>query len=577
MSLRVRKRLWSTAAALILLAGCPTRFDPRAEPIGSSPNAEADHAYREARARLEIGDLKDAEARFAGFLERYPNDPLAPSARLGEARAAIGLGEGKKARELLEPMTTAPTDEHDPLKVRARYLLGMALHRAGDWSGSRALLRPFENEIAADEAIELHAVLADDAAQLADVADALREYAIFFAGARPAEKLYVRDRVAALVAKLPPTEARAALERFPVEGRRAESGSSRAVTRSIGCVLPLSGKGRALGERGLRGALLAADLVSPSLPSGAPVELKLRDTGSDPARAARAVEELADEGVAAILGSPERNETESAAPKAEELGVPFLELAPDKARRGSLTFKLVRAREAGAGALAQMAVKSGARTVAVLAPDSAYGRAMAQAFVEAARSHGARVTADLRYAETATTFVEPAKKLLAAGADALFVPAPANQLQLIAPQLTSSGLLRMANIKTTGHMMQLYATADGINDKFLQSTAKYLQGAVLAPVFYADASNAQVAAFVEKYRQAYGEEPSSLDALAFDAVRAARIALEQGGATRAGVGAALAHLDEIGLTGEVGFTAAGDRAGTPPLYVVDGDGLRALK
>src|SRR5438094_5011029 len=124
MSPAARKRLWSTAAAtLIVLAGCPTRFDPRAETIGSSPNAEADHAYREARARLEIGDLREAEARFAGFLEKYPNDPLAPSARLGEARAAIGLGEGKKARELLEPMTTAPTDEHDPLKVRARYLL----------------------------------------------------------------------------------------------------------------------------------------------------------------------------------------------------------------------------------------------------------------------------------------------------------------------------------------------------------------------------------------------------------------------------------------------------------------------
>jgi branched-chain amino acid transport system substrate-binding protein len=201
---------------------------------------------------------------------------------------------------------------------------------------------------------------------------------------------------------------------------------------------------------------------------------------------------------------------------------------------------------------------------------------MAQAFVEAARAQGARVAADLRYPENATTFVEPAKKLLAANADALFVPAPAAQLQLIAPQLTSSGLLRMAGVKPTGHIVQLYATADGINDNVMKQTAKYLQGAVLAPVFYADPANTQVSAFVEQYRQAYGEDPSSLDALAFDAVRAARIALE-GGATRAGVASALAHINESGLTGEIAFTAAGDRAGAPPLYVVDGDGLRALK
>jgi ABC-type branched-subunit amino acid transport system substrate-binding protein len=573
------KRMWSTAVAvLVVLTGCPTRFDPRAETNATSPNPEADHAYREARARLDIGDLREAEARFAGFLEKYPTDPLAPSARLGQARAAIGLGEGKKARDLLEPLTTAPTDEHDPLKVRARYLLGMALHRAGDFAGSRALLRPFAGDIAAEESVELHAVLADDAAELGDVSDALREYTLYFSAARPAEKLYVRDRVAALVAALPSAEARATLERFPVEGRRTDAGSTRTVARAIGCLLPLSGKGRALGERSLRGALLAADLVSPALPSGPPVELRVRDTGSDPARAVRAVDELAEEGVAAILGSPERAESDMTAPKAEALAVPLLELAPDNARRGALTFKLVRPRAAGAGALAQLAVKRGARSVAVLAPDSAYGRAMAQAFVDAARTAGARVAADLRYPAKATTFVEPAKKLLASGADALFVPAPADELQLIAPQLTSSGLTRMAGMKPTGHVMQLYATCDGITDKFLQSTAKYLQGAVLAPVFYPDLSNPQVAAFVEKYRQAYGEEPSSLDALAFDAVRAARIALEHEGSTsRAGVGAALGHLDENGLTGAIGFTAAGDRAGAPPLYTIDGDQVRALK
>ena len=90
MSLSVRKRRVVIATVVALSAGCPTRFDPRAETLKSSPDAEADHAYREARARLDVGDLKEAEARFATFLEKWPNDPLAPSAKLGEARAALG-------------------------------------------------------------------------------------------------------------------------------------------------------------------------------------------------------------------------------------------------------------------------------------------------------------------------------------------------------------------------------------------------------------------------------------------------------------------------------------------------------
>ena len=88
MSLSVRKRRVVIATVVALSAGCPTRFDPRAETLKSSPDAEADHAYREARARLDVGDLKEAEARFATFLEKWPNDPLAPSSRAASAHAS---------------------------------------------------------------------------------------------------------------------------------------------------------------------------------------------------------------------------------------------------------------------------------------------------------------------------------------------------------------------------------------------------------------------------------------------------------------------------------------------------------
>jgi ABC-type branched-subunit amino acid transport system substrate-binding protein len=621
MTADARKALVASCVAVLLTGGCPRRFDPRAETLPTSPNREASDEYQQARARANVGDYHDAHERFAAFVHKYGTDPLAPSARLGQARAALALGNAVEAKELLEPLAAGALV--DGTTLRARYLLGMALHKTGDFERSRTLLRPFAAEsLPAEDAVELHAVVADDAAAVGDADEALREYGAYFAGARPAERLYVRDRVGELVDKLPSTEAyrlykalphdgvaaaylgrrlaaerraagdletaralddetRGARERAGLEEARRAPPLAGSGAPALGCLLPLTGKGRALGERALRGALLAAEWSDAAAQRNS-LEVRVRDTGSDPARATAAVAELAAEGVVAILGSPDRVEAQLAAPAAESAGVPLLELALDDARRGELVYKLIRPRAAGPTALARLAVKSGARTVAVLAPESAYGRQMAQSFAEAARAAGAKLVADLRYAEAATTFVEPVKKLQAAAPDALFVPAPAAQLALIAPQLASTGLTRMVNVKPTGKQTQLYATADGISERFLAQTAKYLQGAVLAPLFYPDLGDPRAAAFVDKYRAAYGEEPSSLDALAYDAVRAVRLALgpapyNDGGGGRAQVASALTRLGEKGLTGDLGFTQAGERAGAPPLFVVEGDAIHALK
>src|SRR5258706_242266 len=200
MTRALRKRPVSMIVWLLVLGGCPKRFDPRAETVQTSPNREADHAYHEAKARAEIGDHKDARQRFAEFQQKFPEDPLIPSARLGEARASLKAGDAKHAIELLEPMAAGPPQEAATL--RSRHLYGMALHASGDFQRSRELLRPFAPDLAGDDAVELHAVLADDAAQLGDVEDALREYSAFWNGARPAERLYIRDRVSEMAEKL---------------------------------------------------------------------------------------------------------------------------------------------------------------------------------------------------------------------------------------------------------------------------------------------------------------------------------------------------------------------------------------
>src|SRR5262249_50886850 len=106
----------------------------------------------------------------------------------------------------------------EPSAIRARFLLGFATHKTGDFSQSRELLRPFVSQVNGDDLVELHAVLADDSAQLGDVEDALKEYCIFFEGARPPEKLYIRDRVSELVQKLSSLDAVRIWSGAPKEG-----------------------------------------------------------------------------------------------------------------------------------------------------------------------------------------------------------------------------------------------------------------------------------------------------------------------------------------------------------------------
>jgi ABC-type branched-subunit amino acid transport system substrate-binding protein len=613
------------ALALLVLCGCPKRFDPRADPIKGSPDAEADRDYRDAKARLEVGDAKEAAARFAAFLERHPSDPLVPSAKLGQARARLALGEADKAKEVLEPLVGKPGESLDPVAAatesRARFLLGFVLHKTGELKRSRELLQPFVGQVAGDDESELHAVLADDAYGLGDLEGALTEYDLFFRGARPGEKRFLRDRAEELTAKLSAESTRrlydvvghdglaaaylgrrlgqdreaagdaagarrvldeteGARERLGLTDKVRRRAAEVQVVRAIGCVLPLSGSRSRTGERALRGVLLGADAVAAGGAGG--LEVRVRDSGSDPAQAAAALEELAKEGVLAVIGPPDNVQAVQVQARAEALALPLFELAPNNAH-GSQTFKVVRGLSREAEALGALAGRSGAHTVAVLAPESDYGRRAASAFIAAAKQVGARVVADLRYKAGSTTFIEPAKKLFALKPDALYVPASAMELASIALQLTSTGVTRLPGIKQ-GKTSRLYATAEGMNAAFVQSTARYLEGAVLAPSFYADPSSPRVADFVDRYHAAFaGEEPSAADALAFDAVHAARIALEQASVassgqlpTRGQLAAQLQHVKDAGVSGPLGFSSSGDRVGSAPLYVVEGGQIHAF-
>jgi ABC-type branched-subunit amino acid transport system substrate-binding protein len=157
----------------------------------------------------------------------------------------------------------------------------------------------------------------------------------------------------------------------------------------------------------------------------------------------------------------------------------------------------------------------------------------------------------------------------------VFVADTADRLELIAPQLAAFDLVVVPPGSTArppkGRHVLLLSMAEGLRPKFVRGAGRYCVGAVFAPGFYPDDTDPVIGPYAVRYRAAYGEDPTYLDAYAYDAVLAIRAALGAGATTRSAVATGLAGVRFRGLTGEVRFDAAHDRADAGLLYTVTTD------
>ena len=152
----------------------------------------------------------------------------------------------------------------------------------------------------------------------------------------------------------------------------------------------------------------------------------------------------------------------------------------------------------------------------------------------------------------------------------------------MAPQLAVANLVVQpagAGKPARGRAILLLATAEALTPKFLRGSGRYSTGALLAPGFYPDDADPRIGPFVARFRAAYGgEDPTYLDAYAWDAALVVRAAVEGGAKDRVAVAAAIAVGVVTGVTGEVRFDSAGARADAGVLFtVVGGTAIRAVR
>ena len=334
----------------------------------------------------------------------------------------------------------------------------------------------------------------------------------------------------------------------------------------IGVILPLSGPHSFFGQKALQGIQAAFGFQSffHEHTTRNHFTLVVKDSRGDALEAARAVRDLAQRDQAlVIIGPLFSRTTQSAAPVAEELGIPLISLSPDPEvpalgrnifRRSLLDSQQVQA-------LAEIACgHHRIRKFAALYPDDPYGRGMMAAFRDEVAKYGGEMVDSRSFEAGQTDFgaqirgmVHLNRELTAAELalrkagkkvelapiidfEALFIPADYRTVGMLAPQLAFYDVDKVLLLGT-----------DGWNSPWLvEFGEQHVEGALFTAGFPPPPGNGASREMMKRYWLSFLEDPLMVSVQAYDAALLVKTGIESGGARdRAGLKKFLLELREF--------------------------------
>lgn len=373
-------------------------------------------------------------------------------------------------------------------------------------------------------------------------------------------------------------------------------------TKTIGVLLPLSGRNQAYGQRAREAVELAFQ--------GSSVRVVVKDTRDDEAHAAEAVEQLvSEEGAIALLGPVFRTESRAAAVMAQRLGVPLLTItaAAGVSDYGPWVFSNGVTNEAQTEAVVDHAMKVlGLRSFAILHPRHPYGEQLRDAFWEQVEARGGEIRGVESYAIDDTTFSGQVKSLVGTADpyrradyreaiddckkqpdsyrrarcrddvtenlaplidfDGLFIPDSAGSVRMIAAALAAEDIIvekdprRLRIIEKalgrTPKVVTLMGASEWNKPKITESTGRTLENAIFTDGFFASADDETTARFVQAFRERFGRTPGFYpEALLYDSARILRQVVQQSApSSRMDMREALRAVNGFpGVTGRTSF------------------------
>lgn len=288
------------------------------------------------------------------------------------------------------------------------------------------------------------------------------------------------------------------------------------------------------GETIRKGAELAREEINAAGGiNGRRLEFEVREEGGDAQRAIRAAEELYDDPrVVAVVGHATSGAMSAAGPVYDRglPAVPTSATSPAISRLGRWVFRVASSDSANAVALARHASLTSPEKTAILYENDDYGRGFANSFRSAMAPSGGGVLEADPYLPETEDFSPYLERLRRKGVEMIFIAGLDGGAQRIITQAREMGM----GVRFIG--------GDGIEG--LAAMGEVYDGTLVGLLFHAEAS-AAARDFAERYRRAYGKEPDSFAALAYDATRL----LAEAAARGAKRDAIRNYLDTVGRSG----------------------------
>ncbi len=351
----------------------------------------------------------------------------------------------------------------------------------------------------------------------------------------------------------------------------------------VAAVLPLTGDSAAqYAQEVLAGLKLALNNFA-----GGALGLTVMDTRASAEEAARQVQAAADnDKILAVVGPFLSRESTLAAQTANKAGLPLIAISQraDLTKIGPYVFRLFLTPKHQAEAVARYAVRvQGHQALGVLYPENNYGRPIRGYYENEVRSLGSQVTVAQGYDTTMENWsADLAQQLTGGRADrrvassyqaetgftALYLPDAVAAVSMILPQLAYHDVTKM----------QFLGSPLWLNQEMLDSSARYVQGAVIPAPISELSQRDESKRFIESYTQAYGKAPDQFAAYGYDAGLALIKALAGGANSRQALQRALSQgTPTPGATGPFSFDNTGDYSVEPTLLTVKDRSFELLR
>jgi branched-chain amino acid transport system substrate-binding protein len=375
--------------------------------------------------------------------------------------------------------------------------------------------------------------------------------------------------------------------------------------KTIGVILPMTGRHSSISQKTLRGVQMGLGLYN-NIPTS--FKLAVIDDEGNPDNARRGVERLVKEdNVIAVIGSVQSRTAPAVASKASELGVPSIALSQKAGitEASNLVFRNSLTSEMQVRYLVKTAMdEMGMKRFAILYPNDFYGTEFANIFWDEVLARGGTIVGAQTYSNKETDFRYPVQRLVGT----YYVESRAEEYNqrlkewaatqpkktarltppedLLPPIVDFDAIFIPDSVKTMGQIsaMLSFNGVKGIrllgtnlwNVPGVNKRAGHFSNNILFVDGFASAEPRFLSSgFVKDYKALFNEDPGIFEVQGYDAALMLRQLISQGSTSRDSLSRALLQVNDFpGSVGPLSITP--DREIMRPLVVLTLDSSGAI-